>query len=94
MKEEWLGVVTQSKERPLVCFVTEKGQHNPLTWQEPAKTSKLLLAGNVAKHTEKLRKFLFFNRNFLHTNIRKLYECIDLSKSVSNQNLKYVCNRK
>jgi hypothetical protein len=70
-REKWLGVVTQSKEGSFVCFVTENGQHFPLTWREPAKTSKLLLAGNAAKHTEKLRKFMFFNRNFLHKNFRK-----------------------
>jgi hypothetical protein len=30
-----------------------------------------MLAGNAAEHTEKSRKFLFFNRNFLHINFRK-----------------------
>jgi hypothetical protein len=66
MKEEWLGDVIQSKKRSLVCFVTENGQHNLLKMG-----SKLLLAGNAAKHTEKLRKFMFFNRNFLHKKFRK-----------------------
>jgi hypothetical protein len=73
IEKRW-RVVTQSKGGSLECVVTENGQHNPLTWREPAKTSKLLLAGNAATHPKKLRKFMFFNRNFLHTNIRKLYE--------------------
>jgi hypothetical protein len=71
MIRERLGIVTQQRGGFFVCFRAEFWQHNPLTWREPAKTNKLLLAGNAAKHTEKLRKFLFFNRNFLHINFRK-----------------------
>jgi hypothetical protein len=63
-------VVTQSKGGSLECVVIENGQHNPLTWREPAKTSKLLLAGNVATHPKRLKKFMFFNRNFLHTKFK------------------------
>jgi hypothetical protein len=69
--EKRLRIVNQSKEGSFVCFVTENGQHLPLTWQEPTKTNKLLLAENAAKHKEKLRIFLFFNINFLHKNFRK-----------------------
>jgi hypothetical protein len=86
-REKRLGLLPNQKEGSFVCVVTENGQHNPLTWREPAKTSKLLLAGNAATHTKKLRKFMFFNRNFLHTNFRKFMMIYDLSKSVSNQNL-------
>jgi hypothetical protein len=71
-REKGLGVVTQPKEGSFVCFVAEIGQHFPLIWREPAKNSKLLLAGNAAKHTQKLRKFLFLHRNFLHKNFSKV----------------------
>jgi hypothetical protein len=67
--------------------VTENGQHAPLTWREPAKTSKLLLAGNAATHPQNVKKILFCNINFLHVKTRKLKYLNDLSKSVSNQNL-------
>jgi hypothetical protein len=66
-----------------VCFMAENGQHFPWIWREPAKNSKLLLAGNAAKHTEKLNFFMFFNKIFLHKNSRKYDLYIDLSKSVS-----------
>jgi hypothetical protein len=61
-----LGVVPQSRDGFLVCFMAEIWQHLPLIWREPTKNSKLLLAGNVAKHTTMLRKILFLHRNFLH----------------------------
>jgi 23S rRNA G2445 N2-methylase RlmL len=81
------GFVTTSKGGLWKCVVTENRQHAPLTWREPAKTSKLLLAGNAATHPQTLRKLLFCNRNFLHIKTRKLKYLNDLSKSVSNQNL-------
>jgi len=71
--EKWLSVVTQLKEGCFVCFVIENVQHLPLNWGEPTKTNKLLFAGNGAKHTQKLRKFLFLHRNFLHKNFSKVY---------------------
>jgi hypothetical protein len=74
--------------------VTENGQHVPLTWREPAKTSKLLLAGNAATHPQMLRKLLFCNRNFLHIKTRKFMYLNDLSKSVSNQNLNDIITEK
>jgi hypothetical protein len=67
-----LGVVIQPRYGFFVCFVAEIGQHFPLIWREPAKNNKLLLAGNVAKHTTMLRKFLFLHKNFLHKNFSKL----------------------
>jgi hypothetical protein len=36
--------------------VTENRQHAPLTWREPAKISKLLLAENAATHSQKVKK--------------------------------------
>jgi hypothetical protein len=69
---ERLGVVTQPRGGFFVCFMAEIWQHFPLIWREPAKNNKLLLAGNAAKHTTMLRKFLFLHRNFLHKNFSKL----------------------
>jgi hypothetical protein len=51
--------------------MAEIWQHFPLIWREPAKNNKLLLAGNAAKHTTMLRKFMFLHRNFLHKNFSK-----------------------
>jgi hypothetical protein len=79
--------VTSSKRGLWKCVVSENRQHAPLTLREPAKTSKLLLAGNAATHSQTLRKLLFCNRKFLHIKTRKLMYLNDLSKSVSNQNL-------
>jgi hypothetical protein len=66
------GFVTESKGGLWKCVVTENGQHAPLTWREPAKTSKLLLAGNATTQPQMLRKFMFCSRNFLHIKTRKL----------------------
>jgi hypothetical protein len=62
---ERLGVVTQPRDGFLVCFMAEIWQHFPLIWREPAK-NKLLPAGNAAKHTTMLRKFLFLHKKILH----------------------------
>jgi hypothetical protein len=40
-----------------------------LFWYVPAKNSKQKLAGNAAKHTKLVKKFLFFHKKFLHTKI-------------------------
>jgi hypothetical protein len=81
------GFVTNLKGGLWKCVVTENRQHAPLTWQEPAKTNKLLFAGNAATHPQTLRKLLFCNKYFLHIKTRKLKYLNDLSKRVSNQNL-------
>jgi hypothetical protein len=73
IRKRW-RVVTQSKGGSLECVVTENGQHNPLTWREPAKTSKLLFAGTAATHPKKLRKFLFSTKIF----------CIQISENYMN----------
>jgi len=44
--------------------VTEKWQHAPLTWQEPAKINKLLLAENVATHSQKVKIFFVLQQKF------------------------------
>jgi hypothetical protein len=44
--------------------VTENGQHNPLTWREPAKTNKLLLAGNAATHLKSQENLCFSTESF------------------------------
>jgi hypothetical protein len=72
MKKERLGNVTQPRGGFLVCFMAEIWQHFPLYWRESAKNNKLLLAGNAAKHTTMLRKFMFLHKNFLHKNFSKL----------------------
>jgi hypothetical protein len=38
----------------LECFEIQNGQHLPLFWREPAKNSKLMLVGNVAKTLENI----------------------------------------
>jgi hypothetical protein len=42
-REKSLGVVTQPKEGSFVCFMAEIGQHFPLIWREPAKTTSYCL---------------------------------------------------
>jgi hypothetical protein len=44
--------------------VTENGQHAPLTWREPAKISKLLLAENAATHSQKVKKIYVLQQKF------------------------------
>jgi hypothetical protein len=44
--------------------VNEIGQHAPLTWREPAKISKLLLADFAATHSTMLRKFSVLQQKF------------------------------
>jgi hypothetical protein len=46
------------------CVVLEIGQHAPLTWREPAKISKLLLADFAATHLNKVTKILVFQQKF------------------------------
>ena len=48
--------VTTLKGGPWRCVVTENRQHAPLTWREPAKISKLLLADFAATHSNKVEK--------------------------------------
>jgi hypothetical protein len=71
MREE-LGIVTQPRDVFLVCFRTKIEQHFPLYQRESAKSSKLLLAGNAAKHTKMSRKIMFLHINFLHKNFIKV----------------------
>jgi hypothetical protein len=44
--------------------VTENEQHAPLTWREPAKINKLLLAENVATHSQNLKKNYVLQQEF------------------------------
>jgi hypothetical protein len=44
--------------------VTENGQHAPLTWREPAKFSKLLLAENAATHSQNVKKIYVLQQKF------------------------------
>jgi hypothetical protein len=62
--EKRRGFVTTSKGGSLECVVTENGQHNPLTWREPGKTNKLLLAGNAATHSKKVKKIYVLQHKF------------------------------
>jgi hypothetical protein len=71
-----LGVVTQSKGGSLECVVTENGQHNPLTWREPAKTNKLLLAGNAATHTHNNQENFCFSTEIF---------CIQILENLCNK---------
>jgi hypothetical protein len=48
----------------LECVVTENGQHVPLTWREPAKISKLLLAGNSETHSQNVKKNFVLQQKF------------------------------
>jgi hypothetical protein len=52
------GFETPTWEALLECFEPQNGQHLPLFWREPAKNSKLMLAGNAAKVLENIQKFL------------------------------------
>jgi len=42
--------------------VLKNGQHAPLTWREPAKISKLLLAENAATHSKNVKKISVFQQ--------------------------------
>jgi hypothetical protein len=53
MREEG-GFETPTWEALLECFEAQNGQHLPLFWREPAKNSKLMLAGNAAKTLENI----------------------------------------
>jgi hypothetical protein len=44
--------------------VTENGHHAPLTWREPAKISKLLVAENAATHSQKVMKIYVLQQKF------------------------------
>jgi hypothetical protein len=44
--------------------VLENGQHAPLTWREPGKISKLLLAENAATHSKKVKKIFVLQQKF------------------------------
>jgi hypothetical protein len=48
--------ITTLKGGPWRCVVLENGQHAPLTWREPAKIIKLLLADFAATHSTKVKK--------------------------------------
>jgi hypothetical protein len=62
----------------LECFEAQNEQHLPLFWQESAKNSKQMLAGNVAKHKQSERKHKEKQRNFLHTNVSNINNLSDL----------------
>jgi hypothetical protein len=56
--------VTTLKGGPWRCVVTVNGQHAPLTWREPAKISKLLLADFAATHSTKVKKNSVLQQKF------------------------------
>jgi hypothetical protein len=56
--------VTTLKGGPWRCVVIENGQHAPLTWREPAKISKLLLADFAATHSTKVKKISVLQQKF------------------------------
>ena len=59
----------------------------PLFWYVPAKNSKQKLAGNAAKHTELLKKFLFLHRNFYIQKSENEKFIFDLSMIVKSWNI-------
>jgi hypothetical protein len=54
-------LLPNQRKDPLCVLWLKMGNTSPRSGENLQKNNKLLLAGNAAKHTEKLRKFLFFN---------------------------------
>jgi len=58
------GFVTTLRGGLWECVVTENGQHALLTWREPTKISKLLLAKNAATHSQNVKKIFVLQQKF------------------------------
>jgi hypothetical protein len=56
----------------------------PLIGKNLQRNNKQKLAGNAAKHTQNVKKFLFLHRIFLHRNLQIKVDIIDLSMNVRN----------
>jgi hypothetical protein len=53
----------------LGSLLSDFGQHIPLDLVTTCKKQQAKAAGNAAKHTKLVKKFMFLHRNFLHTKI-------------------------
>jgi hypothetical protein len=58
------GFVTTLEGSLWECAMTENGQHVPLTWREPAKINKLLLAENATTHSQNVKKIYVLQQKF------------------------------
>jgi hypothetical protein len=64
LKEKKEKSVTQPKRSVLGSLLCVFGQHIPLDLSLTCKKQQAKLAGNAAKHTKLVKKFLFLHKKF------------------------------